>query len=594
MVKEEKLKDGVEQIADGLFEEVILPDRVGLSNEAVVNRMPDFGYLLWSRDGKALSEAEVKKKIDGGAICVTALSGLDTDPTEFREIVKKLFNEYKGEKELLVMGMAVPGFWKQQYGPEEKLRIGDVSSYKYALMVLEWAKRLHLNKHNNLILGHSAGGEAAVLLSKWFRVLAMAPSVHLKDDPRFMFLRMGNAVAKSASGKVGVVDRIVELGQDKIIAKYSGSASGTPLHIMHMLRLVDCGGQSNEMKVIELCKDDGTPDFEPNIDDLSIVTGGKDILTPRDVARDWFEEWFGNKKWEQRGTAWEKMTNWFDEKIMARMKHDTLLVDSDSQNLIVGKAIDLLDGINELAFNEALPEELELLRQKIASLDESIPDAQEELNRFLKLHNEFTMKAHSEMGMEEYLEEEVYEKIKKYLDGFLDGLNKPKDDSEFMEWNERDGKKLRMDLIVELLKRAVHVGGENDGKSVFSESELKLIAEGKLGLKDEKIRARIVAFPYWCEGGGWVAKDEYRTTEFRSRASRGYLLDTVIYNLADLLLRRIEGFDVTEETSAEQMVAPLQSRLVNSSHTSQEYVPSILLTLKNWYQDWILNTQFTK
>lgn len=560
-----------EKVGENVFRTVIKAERSKIAEGSVQSEMPNFGYMVWSKDGSLLSEEQLQEKIGKGAKVVTALSGLDADPIQFEEIAKKTLEEYSGESELLVMGLACPGFWLQQYAENHELSVGDVSSDKYALMVLEWAKKMKLAQNNMVVLGHSAGGEAAVKLSKWFKVVALSPALHPDEDVTFTVISKGNILAKGVTDRAEKLAPAVNVVQKNIVALFSGSKLGSFLHNLHMERLLDGNGQSHDVKVVELCQKDVLPNFAPKPENLAIMGGDKDILTGSDKLTVWFNNWFREKRgdldWQ---TSWKSMTEWFPEKIRRNMRHDTSVVDKGSIDVVSQKLTEMLDGLERLPIMEITNEDFDGLRAAAGVQVMKAAEIVTEMSRLQKLRSDFTLMSHREVDMVQYLDAPIYGE----MTDFLTIVNSLKNQEEFDTWlKSSEGNKMLLSLTANMLAR----GRNDDGTPMFEEPEIERIRSGELPLTDTRIRARVAEFPIRNEWYGWMTVDEMQTSEFRGRGSRGDTLDPALYLFTDIILRRIPGMGAEDESIWELMSNPLKFR-EGDLHNK----------LKTWYEWWIL------
>ncbi len=565
------------EIRKGIYRSEVRSDRDETGE--IIASMPDFGYMVWTKDGQSLSDEIVQKKITDGALVVNMLPGLDSDAEEFNELALKIFNDYKGDKELLITGLAHPGFWRQQYGKDFQMNIADVSVYKYILMVLEFAKKMGLSKKNTLMIGHSAGGEAAVWLSKWFKVIGLSAALHEGEDATFSVIKGANAIAVGVSGATNKLDTVVSIAQKGIIALFSGSRIGSPLHSKHMERLLDGAGKSHDLKVIELCQKDAIPPFLPDPDNLLVMGGEKDILTSKSKLEDWLNSWFSSLNYNVRGEVLNRVMGWFPTEISRRLRHDSILTDEQGLGVVSQKAVDLLENISSSDQSDPTREDLEMLDKLLKGFAPMDPESiKKELERLSNLRRGYTLNSNYDMGMLQYLNHEIYQEAEEFLK-FVSSYKKadtPVDDNEFREWlTKGDGRSRWLGLAAKMLGYAK----DSAGQQLFDPKEIELIRSGKLDLKDQKIRARVAMFPLRCEWGGWMAIEEMQdSTEFRGRGSRGDTLDPALYEFTDTILRRLAGMDASDESVWELMASPLGTRIASDG---------LFGKFKTWNKKWM-------
>ncbi len=570
----------VKEIASGVYQQEVV---VKNGKEGVMAEMPNFGYMLWSKTGEQLTDEEVQKKIEGGALVITGLTGLDSDGRELNDIVKQFYEQYKGDREVLICGLAKPGSWRMQYEKGKKMMLADVSAYKYVLMVLEWAKHMGLDGHNMAILGHSAGAEAAVWLSKWFKILGLNPALHPVDDPVFAAISTANIAANAVSENVPALNGGVEVVQQLTAVGLTGAGFGTPINLMHGERMKDGEGRTHDLAVTELCFEDKIPFWsgKPNVANMWIVRGKKDILTGPNKMIAWFKKWFHNAgmQWEW-DDSWEKMSGWFPDKITRRLKHDTTLTDADAVREIGGKLVEMVGSLDSNTVVDLSQVDLKMLNVNIEAL--SGEDMTEEkmlkmLRKFDGNRAHYTLKTHREIGMEEYLKTDVYEQIKAYLEK-VNMIGKDK----FEEWNNtEEGRQYWRELVVMMLSNA-----KEDVK--FTPDELGDIRSGKLSLVDSRVRARVARFPLECEWRGWLTDDDLNNVEFRGRASRGDTLDPVLYMLTDTILRRLPGMEVGDMAGWERIAYESLDDKEDLDRKLGVIGGSSFERMKKWYKEWVL------
>lgn len=497
------------EVGKGIFRAEINSSREGMGE--ILSSMPDFGYMAWTKDGQPMTDEIIKKKIANGARVVVTMSGLDSDPRQFEEIAKQIHEEYKGEQELIVTGVACPGFWKQQYKTHDrKLSVGDVSTDQYVLMTLEWAKLMGLSEENAILIGHSAGGEAATKLSKWFKVMALSASLHLGLDFTFLGIVGANAVAEKgiSLGLGGAVGPL----QEATIAVLSGAGEYKDQMQVHFEGAGAMGGESHSKKTWELCLGDEIPAWNINTDNILIMGGDKDILTSFKKKKAWFLEWFKRSNPNDNpNDVWEKIAGWFPKDIQRILKHDSVLLNPDARRIVSTKAAEWivrLDGVAAVVSAEDLLD----IRKNVAGQSGDESKLQVKISGGKSIYELIIDNINKDIEIYDYIEPEIWNSI----NGFL--KLRPDDQNFEPEWRK---------MVVNLLSNSEE----------FSEDELVAIGSGEMKLSDLKVRDRITFWPRECAHNAWIVDPEFRTEIYRGNGSKGHLLDEEIFDLCDILLR---------------------------------------------------------
>ena len=451
-------------------------------------------------------------------------------------MAKQIQQDYKGDEELLVLGLACPGFWRQQYELGKKMGISDVSTAKYALMTLEWAKKMGLNEDNAIMMGHSAGAEAATYLSKWFKVIALSASLHINFDE--MFLAIAGVDAGAQLGNFIIGTRNVDKIKEPTIRTLTGAEEDSAQMQMHMVRKGDGEGWSFDKKVWELCLADKIPDFKIDPSRISLMGGDRDILTSYQKKKAWFKKWLQKSEYKKGEVEkmWGVMTDWFSQDIGYRLKHDQVLLDELAIKAVSKQVLRVLPTAKAEAVKNIPESDFVVVGN---NLDEAM-EMDSQKKRAYEQESLITRREkYRELTMSEYIGKDLFGLI----DEFLSKI--PTSNAECETWFKQgsEGSDLWRGVVAEVLQYS----------GQFSEQEINNIREGSLKLTDESIRERVMKWPPTNEWEGWMILPDFQLDEVRGAQSRGILLDASLYNLNDILLRKMAGMSNKEELPFEHL-----------------------------------------